>query len=312
MPRPARRTWSSWAVLLVVLVVAAYLVVTDHDDLTRAARAIGPLSLLLSGVFALLGTVAIMMVWRSVLTGLGVEVDLPTGAATFFVTQLGKYIPGLVWPAVAQMEAGRRWGGSRRTMLSANLLLLVVLATSGLALGMLLLPWSVGVPSGWWWWIAGASVPLLLCIHPRVVPAIVDRVVVFVGREPLDARVATRSWITAFGWAGAVWLLLGAHLWMLLQASGAEGRLAVPGALGAMGLAWTLGLVVVLAPAGVGVREAILVAVCAPLVGRGPALADALASRVLLTLADVVLAGAGAVIGLRRPAAVPLGAVDQE
>ena len=66
-----------------------------------------------------------------------------------------------------------------------------------------------------------------------------------------------------------------------------------------MALAWAVGLIVIPAPAGAGVREAVLIATFAPQIGAPAALAVALASRVLLVLADVALAGLGALV---RPA----------
>jgi hypothetical protein len=63
-----------------------------------------------------------------------------------------------------------------------------------------------------------------------------------------------------------------------------------------MALAWAVGLIFIPAPAGAGVREAVLVATFAPQIGTPEALAVALASRVLLLLADVALAGVGAAV----------------
>ncbi|NAZ85625.1 hypothetical protein GTR00_05830 [Kineococcus sp. T90] len=77
-------------------------------------------------------------------------------------------------------------------------------------------------------------------------------------------------------------------------------------ALGGYALAWVVGFLVVLAPAGAGARELVLAAVVALAVGGGGAAVVVLGSRVLLTLADLLLAlGAlaaapGTVARLRR------------
>ena len=49
-----------------------------------------------------------------------------------------------------------------------------------------------------------------------------------------------------------------------------------------------------------GIRDAVLVATFSTQLGHTPAIAVALASRVLLVLADVGLAGVGAVLSRRR------------
>ncbi len=98
-------------------------------------------------------------------------------------------------------------------------------------------------------------------------------------------------------WALATWGLLGLHLWVLLQAFGDVGWRGLLAMVGAIGVGWAVGLVVVVAPAGAGVRDAIVVAVAATFVDGSQAAAVALASRVILVLVDVALAGAGALVG---------------
>jgi uncharacterized membrane protein YbhN (UPF0104 family) len=80
--------------------------------------------------------------------------------------------------------------------------------------------------------------------------------------------------------------------------------LAVPGHdlafyVGAFAIAWLAGLVAVYAPGGLGVREAVLVALLSSRIGAANALVLAATSRLIFILADVVLAGA-ATAALRR------------
>jgi hypothetical protein len=284
----------SWLLLGVVLLVGAWIVWHDRSNLSQAFQEIGWRAFAVSGVLAVLGTAALLGLWRTLL--LGLAVDAPTGQAwdVFFLTQLGKYVPGLVWPALAQMEAGRRWGAGRRVMLTANVLMLTVLTGSGVVVGLLLLPWSVGV--GWvpWWAWALLGIAVVVCLTPRIVTVVVDRVVVRLGGEPLDVRVGAATMLRALTWAVVVWVLYGAHVWVLVHAVGGSGRDAVAASVGGMALGWALGLVAVLAPAGAGVRDGVLVVVLAPVVGRSAALAVALGSRGLQALADVLLAGSAA------------------
>jgi uncharacterized membrane protein YbhN (UPF0104 family) len=63
-----------------------------------------------------------------------------------------------------------------------------------------------------------------------------------------------------------------------------------------MGLAFAAGLIFIPAPAGAGVRDAILVATLSDQIGAADALAVAVASRAILLAVDAVLAGAGIVV----------------
>jgi len=114
----------------VVLVGVVWLVAHNADELRSAVDDVGLAALSISFVLAVLGNVAIGQIWLTLLRGLEIPVAWLEGSGVFFVTQLGKYIPGSVWPVMAQMELGRRWGAPRRTMLSANILLLALVAAN--------------------------------------------------------------------------------------------------------------------------------------------------------------------------------------
>src|SRR5262249_41380778 len=88
-----------------------------------------------------------------------------------------------------------------------------------------------------------------------------------------------------------VWLLLGASFWLC-----ARGLVTVPAHdfayyMGAFAVAWLAGLFAIYAPGGLGVREAVLVALLGGRIGAANALIVAAASRLILILVDVLLAG---------------------
>jgi hypothetical protein len=69
--------------------------------------------------------------------------------------------------------------------------------------------------------------------------------------------------------------------------------------MGAFAIAWLAGLVAIYAPGGIGVREAVLVAFLGGRIGAADALVVAAASRLILIVVDVLLAGI-ATAALRR------------
>ena len=282
-----------------VLAGAVWLVARNADELRQAVHELGFATLAVSFVLAVLGNVVTSQLWLTLLRGLEVPVAWLEGAGVFFVTQLGKYIPGSVWPVMAQMELGRRWGAPRRTMLSANMLMLALVTATGLFTGASLLPWSSSGGLDDYWWTLLFLLPVIAALHPRTIPAVIDRVLALVGHEPLGIRVTNRSMLVAVIWGFVSWVLLGLHLFVMTHALGASGITGLAAAVGGIGLAWAVGLIFIPAPAGAGVREAVLVATFAPQIGTAPALAVALASRVILVLADVLLACLGVVT---RPA----------
>jgi uncharacterized membrane protein YbhN (UPF0104 family) len=99
-----------------------------------------------------------------------------------------------------------------------------------------------------------------------------------------------------------MWAAYGVHLLLLVRAQPRhDGPDLLLLCLGGYALAWTVGFLVLVAPAGGGAREAALVVALAPVLDRPGALAVALLSRALMTIGDLVY-GVAAAVG--RPAVV--------
>jgi uncharacterized membrane protein YbhN (UPF0104 family) len=109
-----------------------------------------------------------------------------------------------------------------------------------------------------------------------------------------------------------MWGAYGLHLWLLVRSTDTGGRAdLLLLSLGAYALAWTAGFLVVVAPAGAGVRELALIAALSPVLDAPAALAVAVLSRVLMTLGDLLWAVAGAALRPRNghKAGAPAAAV---
>ncbi len=246
---------------------------------------------------AIAGTMCMGRTWLALMRGFGVQVGSRDAATVFYTSQLGKYVPGSVWPVVAQVKLGERWGAPRRVMLAASILLLTMVTVTGVLVGALLLPWSSPDGLHRYWWLLVLLPPLVALLHPRAVSALIDQVSLWSGGERLGARVSASGVLRAGLWALLAWAFLGAHVLTLMTAYGHVDLLDAAAAVGGIGLAWAAGLAFVLAPAGAGIREGVLVLTLGPVVGSAAAVTVALASRVLLVLTDIALAATS--VGLR-------------
>uniref|UniRef100_UPI00373AEAA4 hypothetical protein n=1 Tax=Nocardiopsis halophila TaxID=141692 RepID=UPI00373AEAA4 len=110
-------------------------------------------------------------------------------------------------------------------------------------------------------------------------------------KRPLEVHVDGRATAAALGWTLAAWIPLSLHIGALAAGADGAGWRALPVAAGAYALAWTLGVLFVIAPAGVGVRELVLVVALSPVLSPGAALVVAALSRLVMTAADLMAAG---------------------
>ncbi|MCG8917590.1 lysylphosphatidylglycerol synthase domain-containing protein [Actinokineospora sp. PR83] len=271
-----------------------------RDDLPALGAAIGTIGWWrAAGAFALvvLGLLATAQVWRRCLDALGHPVGWAAARAIFFPAQVGKYLPGAVWPLLAQARFARRYGVPAHSALLAGAVFLAVHVVTSVVVSAGLLFADRGLLSGYGW--AGlAAVLVLPLLHPRVVTAVVRRL-------GGDAGLPALTWsalLRPMGWMVPAWLAYGAA--GLVAAAPFTGATARLGGLATSGfaLSWLVGLVVVFAPAGLGAREAVLVLVLGPVLGVVAATAVGLLLRACHTVADMGLALVHGVSGGSRSA----------
>ena len=285
-------------VLAVALILLALALRDQGPEAYAAARDVGPAAAAGSFLAVLVGLLASALVWRALLADLGTRLPLRPATHVFFLGQLGKYVPGSVFAIAAQMELGRSHGAPRSRVGTASLLFLGVLVSAGLLTAAVALPLtSPGALDRYAWVLALLPVGLVL-LAPPVLSRLVAVGLRLLRRDPLERPLTWRGTGAALGWALLMWAAYGLHLLLLVRTQDvAPGPGLVALSTGAYALAWTAGFLVVVAPAGAGVREAALVLALSPVLDRAPALALAVLSRVLMTLGDLVWGAVGAAAG---------------
>jgi hypothetical protein len=216
---------------------------------------------------------------------------VPRGPALslYMDSQLARYTPGMVGLPFVRMAGAARLGVPAVTvgssvgleMLSWTAVgggvgfasLFFLPARSGLTA--LLGAWAVPIVLGF-----TAIVIALTCVDRGRLPAFVVRVLKVPGSGPLVPFALLLA-------HALYWSTWAAHGFLLTRAFGAAPGIALASS-GLFALATVGGFVALAAPAGVGVREAILSVSLAPAVGAAPALAIAVVSRAASLCADVI------------------------
>lgn len=217
------------------------------------------------------------------------EIPRRRGLSLYFASQLARYTPGKVGLPIVRMNGAPELGLSRRLVGVSVLIEMLSWTATGAIVGFLLLSFA-NVPSSGVGALAGKfATPLLIASLAGAL------VLVAVDRKHAPAAIKRALDLEGHGalvplrlpaWQLLYWLTWALHGYFLARALGATSAEA-QATMGFSPLANVLGFVALAAPAGVGVREAVLVAGLGPIIGSAAAIGAAIASRLVSLVADL-------------------------
>jgi glycosyltransferase 2 family protein len=244
-----------------------------------------------AGIFAAAVAVSVVavsaygFVWLYLLRRLGTPARL-SWVTIFFKSQLGKYLPGSVWQYAGRVGFAGSRGVPVRIAVASIAAEVVYSAIAAAAAS----SWVLGsvVAAGVFAGLAGL---LALALVVR------DKLAVL--------EVAPGAVILYL----VVWGTYGVAFWMTGRALFAIPVADLPRYIGVFAIAWLAGLVAVFAPGGIGIREAVIVALLSGRLHQADAIVLAATSRIVLTATDLVLGAVSfGLPALRRGDPRPLGA----
>lgn len=214
--------------------------------------------------------VLLALAWRRLLALFDVPVGRAWAIGVYGASQLAKYVPGNVFQFAGRQALGMAQGIAGRPLAKSTLWELGLIAVAGAAFSLLALPlaWpSVRQP------VAGLA---FVCVAVLVA---------YVLRRSLSVHAAA-AWclhLVFLAASGAVFVAV-----LVLVISPYQALPPLPAVAGAYVAAWLTGLVVPGAPAGVGVREAVLMFALGPSMAPGDLLLVILIGRMITVLGDLI------------------------
>jgi len=253
------------------------------DDVSNAFQQVDAPNLILSLLLGLSAMTSIGWIWVSMISTKGHSVAHRRAMRWYFTGQLGKYVPGGIWPIVGRAELAARNGVSRKDAYASTGLSLVttyLAAIVAIAIGAAFSPgrWPISIL------IASALVigyyvfsheklrTKVITIAIKISPAAQSLT------EPKRLATLTLMHLPS-------WILMSLSTSVTASAFGAH--IGIFQMLFITSTSWLAGFVVVGVPGGIGVREAIFTSLAGGIIGTPLAVSLALMSRVVFIAVDV-------------------------
>jgi uncharacterized membrane protein YbhN (UPF0104 family) len=240
--------------------------------------------------------------WLWILRALDIHVTYRVALQSEMVSMLAKYVPGGVWTPAARVVALRRYGiKATPTILGSIALEAGLSAVAGVFVFVVSLPTVEDSDAPLWPLIAFALV-LVVLLHPRVFRPLARRVLKPFGASELPP-IPYPTLLGLLSYYAVTWVFGGLAILYLIRSVGGDVDVsAVPylGGVGAVGA--IVAVLSVIAPSGLGVREASMYGLMLAVTTKGVALGATVLNRIAITLVEAALLLVGALAGAFKKA----------
>jgi uncharacterized membrane protein YbhN (UPF0104 family) len=229
--------------------------------------------------------------WKLILERLGSPLSYRKSYRIFFLSQLGRYIPGKVWSILGLVYLSQKEGVSKVISGTSVTLQLVLQIVSGVVVFALALPLWTELGSSMGLVALIVLLPLgLVLLHPAVVTRGVRLALRLTGQTEIELSWSYRYLLGQLAlWIG-FWLLNGVAYHFLIRSLDSSPLPHVLVLAGIFSVSWVAGFLSLVTPSGLGVMEGALTFLLSFFFPMHVATIIALWTRVARTASDLVCA----------------------
>jgi len=239
----------------------------------------------------------LIMMWQLILYKLGANLKFKKAFRIWFLSALGRYIPGKVWQILGMVYLANKEGISVEKSVTSALLVQVLSIIPGMTLGIITL--SFLTPSFHKWIYPSLFIiPLgIILVYPPFLEKIINFFALKLKRPKINFNAKFKEILIFISFYFLSWIFYGFAFFLFTRSVTSipfQKALLFPGIFAG---AYLIGLLTIFVPGGLGVREGILAYLLSFILPLPIATAISLASRVWLTLAELFCVGIALKIG---------------
>ena len=251
--------------------------------------------------------------WDLILRFLGYRIGFRQAQVAWGQPLLARYVPGSVLYVLGRVLLSERAGVPRRITIASIVYEQAVSATSAIGVAAYFFishPDLQGQPLRW---AVLLLIPILVAVlSPPVFRPLADRVLAAFGRDPLPAVIPLRGVLALLAFYTLNWAVVAVGIYCVARSVSMIPLSEIPVVGSAQAVGYVAALVTIVAPAGLGIRDAAFAwAVKVAVPGQSFAVGSliAIAVRGVLTVVELLYVAAVTALGRRESWAIPTGIV---
>jgi glycosyltransferase 2 family protein len=284
-----------WILVAAIFAFLGKMVLENWAKVRETSFTLDPLCFAAACSVFVLGYAIQVWAWYLITLKLGMAIPIGATLEGWFYSLLGKYLPGKIWFVLGRFYFYESRGKPRETITMAIYFetLTLTIAAGLLFLAAMLFfeevrPFYSGKQMGWLLFLfAGAFVFL----YPPLLQKMLNWVLIRLKREPVRLTITYKDLLWILAICVVAWMVGGFSFYLFINSIYAVSSKYILYLTGALAIACFLGLIVLLAPSGLGVREGVLVYFLSSVVPPPVAVILSVLSRVWMTFIEIGMIG---------------------
>ena len=226
--------------------------------------------------------------WRRVVIAAGERLSFPDAARIWFVSNLGKYVPGKIWSIAAMSMMARESAVSPAAAAGSSVLVQIVSIASGIGVAVVTGAQALDRP------VLAAVIAIIivvgLALLPRILPVATRAIASATGRTYAPAAISASTIWGCVVASVISWLAYGIAFQFFVRGTLGAAAGATTSYIAVYASSYIIGFLALFAPGGAVVRESAIVTgmLRLSLSGQADALAVAVASRLWLSVTELL------------------------
>ncbi|KPK67042.1 hypothetical protein AMJ87_14020 [candidate division WOR_3 bacterium SM23_60] len=284
------RTIIAWIVGIAIFVWIGRALYLNWHKISFEELEFNYVFLILSALFHICGFILMSITWKYTMLFLGQNIGFTHSLEILSLTRLGRYLPGKVWFAMGRAYFAKAKGIPQRTVYVSIVLEVILQFWAAI-----LLFFATGAPASGEGidinlYILGAVLLVsLVLIHPAVFNRLVNVILKRLKRQTIDFSLTIPKILALLVMFFLIFAFHGCGFLFLIRSFYPLALAEFPVMVSIFAVAWVIGFMSFITPAGLGVREGALSLLLTNHVPAGIGIIAALLSRIWLTVIEVFL-----------------------
>lgn len=235
--------------------------------------------------------------WKFLLSSLNANISFVKAMKIWFISNAGRYLPGKVWQIAGIVYLGSKENIEKKTLLQSIIYSQVVANFQGIIFAVILFGGKINIPI---WVIIPILLSSILIMIPKILNYILNTTILKIMKKtPLTTSISVKNMSIYFILQLINWFLMGFAFYIFINAFQIVSLFQNAQIIIFLPACWTIGLLALFAPGGIGVREGILTTLLSTITANPLGIIIPWVYRIIITIFEAVFALSFYVFGFK-------------